>query len=157
MDEICTKMVESFDVDAYLNDNPHIMAYYAKKKNKKATTIKYDKRTLDEKVNFFLQFPKRPSVQYLLRYLEPAKLNTEKVRTEVLPPSYKHISRLTKYEKDFQRYSKVDEEFSNLNLKDMEIYRSTIMPTTDIRQVADIFCPKKYQNIYKSLLQIFIR
>lgn len=156
MEEICEKIVDDFDVDAYLNDNLHIMEYYMDESYIKAINIhKPQIISFEQQVKFYFNFAKRPSMQYLLKYLEPANLNLAQIHTEVIPPSYQRVNRLNELEIKFRENLASDgDEFKYLG--DIDIFRSNTQPITDIRQVPDIFEAKKYKKFYKSLLEVFI-
>jgi hypothetical protein len=156
IEESCDKIVEDFDIDAFLNDNLHIMQYYEDEKYNNSINIEQiTPASFDEIIKFYFEFPKRPSMQYLLKYLEPANLNMSKISTEVIPPSsYQQVNRLNELEKKFRDNLKGDaDDFKHLG--DFDIFRSNNMSVADIRQVPDIFQAKKYKDFYISLLESF--
>lgn len=161
IEELCDKISYEFDVDAYLDDNIHIMEYYEDEDYVDDINEEEIIEPLQSKVNLFFQFPKKPSMEYLLSYLEPANLNFATITTEVIPPTYERVSRLNNLEKSFRRGVEFDRRQDKKTFEkqfgEFEVFRPNVKPTVDIRQVPDIFEPKKYQELFNYFQGFFIR
>lgn len=161
MEELCDNISYNFDINAYLDDNPHIMEYYEDDNYIDNIEIEEVPLSLETKVNSFFEFTKKPSMEYLLSYLEPANLNFATITTEVIPPAYERVSRLNNLEKSFRRGVEFDKSQDKKTFEkqfgDLEVFRPNVMPTVDIRQVPDIFEPKKYQELYNHFKLFFIK
>lgn len=169
IDEYFDEVIHLFDVDAFLEDNPHIMDYYTKDDFIETLTSEGESsKSIDQQLNFFFNVPKKPSLFYLLDYLDPSKAPKSGHSITVTKGTPTYNRKLDEIRKNFiHRVSSNIEvpTVSKTGLKttvfnkefDSNIFlENTLVELETFVDSADLFQPQKYKDFYISLLNDFI-